>query len=151
MIYVYLVWHIRFKNVIKLYFIPNMFIMLLVNLFYNQGEVYLCLFYITSSIIFSFKIIIEALNPLFAFVIYKLTVSVIAMIYLMLGHQLPIIKLFLWEDTNSNGRGEKHIVESQAWTILYAVVCSAVSVLFHLFPFGCILIIWLGFDYWRAD
>lgn len=30
------------------------------------------------------------------------------MISLILGHQLPIIKLFIWEDADSNCKGKDH-------------------------------------------
>lgn len=62
------------------------------------------------------------------------------MTYLMLGHQLPIIKLFLWENTDSNSRGEEALQQGRLWTVSCAVVCCAVSVLFHLFFYGCVLI-----------
>lgn len=59
----------------------------------------------------------------------------------MLGHQLPIIQLFLWEDTDSNSRGMEGTEAKNIYDYLCAAVYCVVSVLFHLFLYGCALIL----------
>ena len=55
------------------------------------------------------------------------------MTHLMLGHPLPIIQLFLGEDTDSNSRSKGATGAEQSVDYLCAAVYYVVRVLFHLF------------------
>lgn len=63
------------------------------------------------------------------------------MTHLMLGHQLPFMRLFLWEDTDSNSRGKEGTEAKRAVDYLCAAVCCIISMLSHLFPCGGALIL----------
>lgn len=62
------------------------------------------------------------------------------MTHLMLGHQLPIIQLFLWEDTDSNSRGMEG---TEAKNIYGLFMCCCVLCSKCAFPF---VSLWLCFD-----
>ena len=74
-----------------------------------------------------------ALNLFFAFIVYKLTISVTAMTYLMLGHQLLVMELILREHSDSDSRGKEGLQQDRLWALSCAAVYCTVSVLFCLF------------------
>lgn len=116
--------------------------MLVVNLFYKQDEqsFYANLYNLKHNI-FILNYYSGSLNLSFAFIIYKLTISVTAMTYLMLGHQLLVMELIL-RTLTPMAEARKDCSRIACGLFRAAVYCT-VSILSSvcLFFYGCILIL----------